>query len=382
MAKTFDKLTLFFDEIKTISWWDRVVRWSRIRRMSYDAYDEFNFLRSFGEEHSNCEEIKNSLTISDNDKFHLKQSIVKLEGDINLLRKEKQDLEKINNQFQQIEEDRKEQYKTDIASLNLIRQQIQDDRKIETDLRREAEDEERKSMNKTWLRHEKSVEDEIKIICKKNTIEYVDKVPFKGKPDNTIKIGDEFVIFDAKSPASEDLGNFRNYVKSQTEKLAKYIKEENVKKDIFLVIPSNTFKEIDKFCYNLANYNVYVIAKDSLEPIILCFKKIETYEFLEQFSPEEKENISRIIANFNHTVKRKIQIDHYLIEELLAVITKCEKDIPKSMLDEVKKFEKSEKLNASQERRGKQILTSSLKEEQDKIGLEIAAKGMIPSCSS
>jgi len=38
-------------------------------------------------------------------------------------------------------------------------------------------------------------------------IEYVDKVPFKGDPDSTIKICDEFVVFDAKSPASDDLSN-------------------------------------------------------------------------------------------------------------------------------------------------------------------------------
>ena len=45
------------------------------------------------------------------------------------------------------------------------------------------------------------------------------------------------------------------------------------KKIFFLVIPSNTLSVIDKFTYNIGDYNVSVITKDSLEPIILSLKK-------------------------------------------------------------------------------------------------------------
>ena len=49
---------------------------------------------------------------------------------------------------------------------------------------------------------------------------------------------DQLIVFDAKSPANDDLSNFPKYIKTQTENLKKYAKHDNVKKDLFLVIPS------------------------------------------------------------------------------------------------------------------------------------------------
>ena len=86
---------------------------------------------------------------------------------------------------------------------------------------------------------------------------------------------DQLIIFDAKSPANNDLSNFPKYIKDQTENLKKYAKHENVKKDLFLVIPSNTLSVINQYTYNVGDYNVNIITKDSLEPIILSLKKIE-----------------------------------------------------------------------------------------------------------
>ena len=119
------------------------------------------------------------------------------------------------------------------------------------------------------------MEEKIRKICQESLIEYVDKenVPFKGKPDNAIKICDEFVIFDAKSPGSDDLSNFPAYIKQQTESVKKYIKEEGVKKDIFLVIPTNTVDVVSKFSFNMADYNVYVVTEDALEPIIMSLNQ-------------------------------------------------------------------------------------------------------------
>ena len=64
----------------------------------------------------------------------------------------------------------------------------------------------------------------------------MEKPPFKGNPDNTIKICDEFVVFDAKSPGTEDLKVFYKYIKKQAEDMKKYAKQESVKRDVFLVV--------------------------------------------------------------------------------------------------------------------------------------------------
>src|SRR5690606_16976663 len=152
----------------------------------------------------------------------------------------------------------------------------------------------------TWKTHEDTVQNTITDICNRYNIEYLDKekIPFKGKPDNTVKIAGEFIIFDAKSPQGDDLDNFPKYIKNQTEYIKKYIKEENVKKDIFLVVPSNTIHVINSYHHNMVDYRVYVVTVDSLEAIILNLQKIEAYEFVEQLSPEDRENICRIIGKF------------------------------------------------------------------------------------
>ena len=78
-------------------------------------------------------------------------------------------------------------------------------------------------------------------------------------------------------------------------------------KDLFLVIPSNTLSVVNQYTYNIGDYNVYIITKDSLEPIILSLKKIEEYEFADKLSPEERDNICRIIGKFAHTTKEEFK---------------------------------------------------------------------------
>ena len=127
----------------------------------------------------------------------------------------------------------------------------------------------------------------------------------------------------------------------------------------------------------MADYNVYIVTLDSLEPIILCLKRIEDYEFLEQLSPEEKENICRIVGKFAHTAKRRIQIDQFFAREFFEILTKCDTDIPRDMLGRVLEFEKSEKLNPPIEKRVKQISTDDLLADSQKVEREANAKGII-----
>ena len=162
-----------------------------------------------------------------------------------------------------------------------------------------------KNQKETWSKHQTNVRSNIKTICQRHIVEFVDKIPFKGEPDNTLKICGEFVIFDAKSPAGDDLSNFPNYLKDQAERAKKYAKQEDVKKDIFFVVPSNTLESLNQYVFNLGDYDVYVISVDSLEQIVLSLNKIESYEFAENLSPEERESICRVIGKFAHHTKRR-----------------------------------------------------------------------------
>lgn len=381
MDKTFEKLSLFFDKIKTIGFWQRIFGWHKIRELSYDAYEEFKKLIDDLKE---AEQTKNSIGVLNNTNEHLKEKIADRDKELSIMKERITQLtnnieqfKEENIVFKQTEDDRKAKYENDVANLNAVTTKIQSDRQKEEEERQRNEIERIESMKETWAKHQKSVEQAIKMICEKHIIEYVDKVPFKGSPDNTIKLCDEYVVFDAKSPSSDDLDNFPNYIKLQTESVKKYIKEENVRKDIFLVIPSNTVQVIESFSYNMADYNVYIVTLDVLEPLILALKKIEDYEFVNELSPEERENICRIIGKFIHMTKRRIQIDHFFIWELLEILTKCQADLPKEIIDKVIEFEKAEKLNPPQERRVKQILTKHLKSDNARTQREAEAKGIV-----
>jgi hypothetical protein len=211
------------------------------------------------------------------------------------------------------------------------------------------------------------------MICKNNVITYVSQEEFphpRNKPDNSIEIMDQLIVFDAKSPANDNLSNFSNYIKTQTENLKKYAKHDNVKKDLFLVIPSSTLHVIDQFTYNMSDYNVYVITLDALEPIVLSLKKIEEYEFADKLSPDDRENICRVIGKFAHSTKRRIQIDQFFANEFLDTLHKA-KQLPKDILENVIQFENSEKLNPPMEKRNKPILTKDLKDQTEQIKKEL-----------
>lgn len=282
-----------------------------------------------------------------------------------------------NTKLMKDDDFRKHEYSHSVATLNKIQEQIHTERKREIEDKNEIEIKRIRSLKETWSNHQINVKNIVKSICSRHIIEYVESVPFKGNPDNTLKICDEFVILDAKSPASDDLTNFPFYLRDQVEKAKKYANQECVKTDIMFIVPSNTLEILSTFVYRLADYNVYIISIDSLEPVILSLQKIEDYEFAEQLSPEERENICRILGKFAHLSKRRIQVDSFFAKQFIELAYKCESDLPADILDKVKEFEKSEKLNPPMERRAKSINTNELEKDTVKIKNEIITRGII-----
>ena len=172
------------------------------------------------------------------------------------------------------------------------------------------------------------------------------------------------------------MSNFPKYIKLQTENLKKYAKHDDVKNELFLVIPSDTLHVINQFTYNIGDYNVYVITKDALEPIILSLKKIEDYEFADKLSPEERDNVCRVIGKFAHTTKRRIQIDQFFATEFLDTLQKARTQLPEEILNTVIEFENAEKLNPPMEKRNKKILTKDLIEKSEEIKKEIEIRNI------
>ena len=340
-------------------------------------------LTTLKEENKKIESLQKELTTaSEQNKIYLKRG-TELSNEVAILRerldtteRELAKLAELNTKLQRDKEHKEQEHGKSMATLERIQEKIQLDRKQELEERKQNEILRIRRLRETWTAHQQTVQHTIKSICARHTIEYVEKVPFKGEPDNTIRISNEFVIFDAKSPAGDDLSNFRQYLKNQAESAKKYAREQDVKKDIFLVVPSNTLETLDQFVFRLADYNVFVISIDSLEPVILSLQKIEDYEFAEQLSPEERENICRVLGKFVHLSKRRIQIDGFFTKQFFELVYRSEADLPKEILEKVSEFEKAEKINPPIERRAKQISAKELEQETTMLKNEARSKGI------
>ncbi len=426
MEFSFDSIKRLFENLKTISFWQRIFEWGRIKSNLVEANGELQRVISVNEalkteniklENSisieksaskNFQDTANRLTTelevlknSYNNQFERIESLQKegtslLERNTQFLKrgtelsselivvkqkienqeKEIRELKDENARLKKDDEFRKQEHSNSVASLKQIQEKILRDREDEVAKRNQAEIERIKKLKETWVNHEERVKNRIRTVCIKNGVEYLDNVPFKGKPDNTLRINDEYIIFDAKSPANDDLSNFPNYVKAQAESAIKYVKEEDVRREVFLVVPSNTLEHLETFEYKLSDYTVYVVSLDSVEPIILTLKRIEDYEFAEQLSPEERENICRVIGKFVHLSKRRIQIDGFFAKQFFELVYRSEADLSKDILEKVAEFEKSEKLNPPQEKRARQISTKELEADSEKIQSEASQKGI------
>ncbi len=424
---SFENLRSFFERIKNTGFFGRLFFWKPILSAGYDAYAEFRQLQDLLQEQDRrireitAEGRERSLA-SD----HQREQIIQLQQDLLVLKAKNEELvqkahereneagmllgadrknretisqlktdialwtakcDQLNSQFtegekriaqyRQMEEERAREHDQRVTALNALRDQLERDRlrvqsEQEAGIHRHYEE-----MAQTWQKHEETVEQSLRSICRQHTIGYCDreKFPYAGKkPDNALMICDQYVIFDAKSPKNPDeLENFPAYIRNQAEAAKKYAKEENVKKDIFLVVPANTVGYLDEFHYDMADWQVYVVTHECLEPVVLALKKVEDYEFAEQLSPEDRENLCRVIGKFAHATKRRIQIDNFFCNEFIALLQSCD-TLPDEIRQKVVDFEMAEKMNPPVEKRRKKIPIGDLEHDTKVIGKEAEAR--------
>ena len=304
----------------------------------------------------------------------LKTELTTIKEKLSSTETERNQLKTLNTTLEGKEESRNAEFVKSIDKTITLQDSLKLEKERLNDERVKEKEEEFDEMKRLWGEHEKDVEKHIRMVCKDQLLKYISQEDFpypRNKPDNTIEISNQLIVFDAKSPGGDDVSNFPKYIKLQTDSLKKYAKHSDVKKDLFLVIPSNTLKVIKQFTYNMGDYNVYVITKDSLEPIILSLKKIQDFEMVEKLSPEDRDEICRIIGKFAHTTKRRIQIDQFFADEFLDTLKKAKTQLPKDILDQVIEFEGAEKLNPPMEKRNKKILIEDLTNKKIELTKEI-----------
>jgi hypothetical protein len=379
------QLNIFFDRVKDLSFWNRLFKWSSVQRLSYEAIEGLTLLNSsynellfrINESEGNIKSFEQDLAITKASETSFQtQLAAKTQELSNSKEREAESNEKLAASIKTVTElqgERQQEfanYEKGVTKLNNAQDSLDQEKQRVNDARVEEKALELEKMKTTWQEHEQRVEQELRRLCMKHTVAYLESVPFRGKPDNPIEICEEIVIFDAKSPSNNDLSNFPKYIKAQTDSASKYAKQSGVKKDIYLVIPSNTVDAISKFHYDMVDYDVYIITFDALEPILLSLKKVEEYEFADKLSPEDRSSITRILGKYAHATKRRIQIDQFMNGHMLGLLKDAETNLPEDFQDAVSKIEKAEKLNPSTERRTKEINTEKLSDSYQKINQE------------
>ncbi len=394
MEHVTEGLRKFLTELRSLTLWARIFRWSKVKELSIAAMAD---LQAVVQENKSMENSLAELRMVRAEKENLLKEKaateskcdnyfkrgIELSNEVSLCRQKLEAMEtqlksvvEENTRFKTQEDQRRRNFEHSVANLNDTINRLKNERETEKQAAHEEEIARLVRMKETWSNHEEIVRNRIRAICQKHGVEFVNTVPFKGKPDVTLRINSEYVIFDAKSPAGDDLSNFPLYLKGQSENLAKYVREQDVRREIFLVVPANTLEHLDMFEYRLVDYTVYIVSVDSLEPIILALRRIEDYEFAQQMSPEERENICRVIGKFVHLSKRRIQIDGFFANQFFEILYRSEADLPVDIQQAVDEFERAEKLNPPLEKRARQISIKELEADAARIKSDAAQKGI------
>lgn len=409
----------FYRELESMNWFKRLFFWGKLLTLSRKSYSEIERIADSekslielrtkleasqkevrklegelgelkGEKKSLDEELKKNLSkVGQLEKADNKniEEISDLKSKIEVLNQrnsdylnDKKELEKKITSIEKELDQKRKDYDKQVEKVETLQESLTKQIQKLNDERVLDEKKKFEEMKKTWKAHESLVENEVKKICERNVLEYIDKSSFstKKKPDNIIKVLDEFVIFDAKSPANDNLDNFQNDIINQAKDISKYLSEKNVKRDLFLVVPTNTLEVLTERYFDMGEYRVYVITKEAIEPIIKSFKKIEEYENIQEFSPEDRERICQVIGRFAHSTKRRVQIDAYLAKEFTEIWKKIG-DLPEEVVEKVEEFEMSGNLlNPPVEQRKKKISVVALDKERRNFEKELEFVGVNP----
>ena len=290
-------------ELNTIGFWKIIFRWSSIKNWLITTFLELQKVSEIAEQdHLELERVNRELLIlksakdvAENRLNDLNQDKAGLTAELTFLRNQLRIFESENAQLKNAEEKRYNDHQKSLETLSAFQNNIIAEKEQMKNEQQKQAIARLESQKQTWQRHQQDVENKMRLLCEKHTIEYVDTVPFKGDPDNTIVISDLFQVFDSKSPRGEDLSNFTTYLNKEAQNAKKYAEKKDVRSDIFFVVPSNTLSILTQTVFVFEKHSVYVIPTEALEPVLISLKKIEDFEFMGQFTPEDRENICRII---------------------------------------------------------------------------------------
>jgi hypothetical protein len=231
----------------------------------------------------------------------------------------------------------------------------------------------------SWQTHESEVSAFIQSECLKNGIEYIgpQAFPDRKKPDNSIIIDEKYVIFDAKSPGdSQDSASFIRDLNQKAKDQEKYTKMPIVKKDIYLVVPSNLYPDIPKTHYPLGKFEVWIITIEQISVILAHFKKTKDYEKFEGLSSDDKDALIREMGNLENNIRYRIFIDNAFTRKFLDALKSSKDNLPEEINKEIEKVVIDSKQSLKRKDSGKTLSLDSIEEEFDELKLISQSRGI------
>ncbi len=150
----------------------------------------------------------------------LKTEKTQFEERLKQVETERNNLKNETTSYKNAEEGRQKEASKHLAAVVTLQESLDKEKERFNDDRIKDKEAHFEKMKSKWSEHEKDVQNHLQIICKNNIITYISQEDFphpRNKPDSSIEIMDQLIVFDAKSPANDDLSNFPKYIKLQTE---------------------------------------------------------------------------------------------------------------------------------------------------------------------
>jgi len=250
----------------------------------------------------------------------------KLEADYKNISQARDELTQRLNQHDEAAARKEKEFQDKIAKLESAEKKLENEQ-----VRVQAAEEARRdaaiaNRDRMWKEHEDTVYARLRELCAKPELAFTsyanNDLPegFDGKlkPDFMIEFLGQYIIFDAKMSKS---ANLETYIKDQFKKTAAKVKgNTQIYPTIFLVVPTSAIAEIKSLNAYQDGISFYVISPEALEPILAAFKKISNYEFAEQFDPQERENVVKVLSRFEWFIRNQNAANILLAEQAIEVI--------------------------------------------------------------
>jgi len=159
-----------------------------------------------------------------------------------------------------------------------------------------------------------------------------------------IEFLDQYIIFDAKKSKNPKT-YIAQQIKNTAEKFSILNSEEIFNKiysTIFFVMPEAEVKQLPQTLFQESGYTFVIISINSLPSIFHFLKKISEYERLEDFNPQERENLIHLIASYDTHISYQNAVNFVLAKQSFD-INSMQNTLPLDFVSGVKSLQNKTK---------------------------------------